>query len=55
MHVTPSGLVMLAFASEPEVEKVLAGDLPAYTPATITDPEVIRERLAEIPRRAASG
>ena len=27
---------------------MLAGDLPAYTPATITDPEVIRERLAEI-------
>jgi DNA-binding IclR family transcriptional regulator len=48
VHVTPSGLVMLAFASEPEVEKVLAGDLPAHTPATVTDPEVIRERLAEI-------
>ena len=48
VHVTPSGLVMLAFASEPEVEKVLAGDLSAHTPVTVTDPDVIRERLAEI-------
>jgi DNA-binding IclR family transcriptional regulator len=48
VHVTPSGLVMLAFAPEPEVEKVLAEDLPVYTPATVIDAETIRERLADI-------
>jgi DNA-binding IclR family transcriptional regulator len=48
VHVTPSGLVMLAFAPEPQVEKVLAEDLVVYTPTTVTDPDTIRERLAEI-------
>ncbi len=48
VHVTPSGLVMLAFAPEPDVEKVLAEELVAFTPATVTDPETIRRRLVEI-------
>ncbi len=48
VHVTPSGLVMLAFAAEPDVEKVLAEDLATFTNSTVIEPEVIRRRLAEI-------
>jgi DNA-binding IclR family transcriptional regulator len=48
VHVTPSGLVMLAFVPEPEAEKVLAEDLAIFTPTTVVDPDVIRARLAEI-------
>lgn len=52
LHASSSGLVLLAHA-EPELrERVLAGPLSAVGPGTITDPEALRARLAEI---AATG
>ena len=48
LHVTPSGLVMLAYAPEAEVAKILAEDLARFTDSTVTDPDVHPRRLAAI-------
>jgi DNA-binding IclR family transcriptional regulator len=47
-HVTPSGLVILAYLPEAEVEALLAEPLVAFTDDTVTDPDRIRARLAAI-------
>ena len=39
---------MLAYLPDSEVEKVLEGQLKAYTGCTITDPAVMRNELEEI-------
>ncbi|MEG3614302.1 MULTISPECIES: IclR family transcriptional regulator [Isoptericola] len=46
-----SGLSILAFLPEEDVDLVLQVPLPQFTPRTVTDPDAIRERLAEIRER----
>lgn len=48
MHATSSGLVLLAAADEEFLSAYLAAPLPSFTPRTMTDPQVIRRRLAEV-------
>ncbi|MCR2808407.1 MULTISPECIES: IclR family transcriptional regulator [unclassified Microbacterium] len=48
LHVTPTGLVLLAYADEETQRKVLEGPLRAFTPITVTDPEVLRGELTRI-------
>lgn len=43
-----SGKLLLAFAPEWLVKKILSAPLEAFTPFTITDPDIIREQLNEI-------
>jgi DNA-binding IclR family transcriptional regulator len=50
LHASSSGEVLLAHAPAELQERVLAGPLPAYTPNTVTDPKVLRARLAGIRR-----
>lgn len=50
LHIGPSGLVMLAHQPDDVVETYLAGELEAFTPATVVDPKAIRRRLATIRR-----
>jgi DNA-binding IclR family transcriptional regulator len=45
MHAVSSGLVMLAHLPAVDVDRVLSGPLERFTPATVTDPESIRERI----------
>lgn len=48
MHVSPSGLVWLAFATAADVDDYLGRPLEAYTPRSVVDPARIRARLAAI-------
>ncbi len=50
-HCAAEGKVLLAFAPEDEVRRVLARGLTALTPQTITAPEAFRAELAEIAQR----
>jgi DNA-binding IclR family transcriptional regulator len=45
MHAVSSGLVILAGMHPATVERLLAGLLERFTPATVTDPALIRERV----------
>ena len=45
MHAVSSGLVMLAHMHEPDIDRILAGPLERFTPATVTDPVMILERI----------
>ncbi|MCA3263798.1 MAG: IclR family transcriptional regulator [Telmatospirillum sp.] len=51
IHTGGSGKALLAFLPEAERERLIAGPLAAFTPYTITDPELLRETLAEIRRQ----
>jgi DNA-binding IclR family transcriptional regulator len=48
LHVGCAGLAVLATWSEEGLERYLAGELQVCTPATVTDPERIRERVAHV-------
>lgn len=48
LHASASGKVLLAFADEALIDKVLGSELPHYTPHTISDPEQMRGELARI-------
>jgi DNA-binding IclR family transcriptional regulator len=48
LHVGSSGLSILAWLPEADIEGILAGDLPAFSPKTITDPEQLRSALHEV-------
>ncbi len=50
LHSTGVGKVLLAFAPPDYIERVLSGGLERYTRHTITDPERLRDCLAEIRR-----
>lgn len=50
LHATGVGLVLLAHAPEEVRTAVLGRPLQAWTPYTITDPEVLRSTLAEVRR-----
>lgn len=51
LHASSSGLVLLAYGSGVLQERVLEGPLTRFTPLTVTDPEELRGRLADIRRR----
>src|ERR1700690_3351778 len=48
MHAVPSGLVILAHLSATSLERFLARPMEAFTPATVTDPGILRERLRQV-------
>ncbi len=48
LHCGAKGQVLLAYSSPGQIEQYLAEPLVALTPHTITDPDRLRERLAEI-------
>ncbi|WP_219413533.1 IclR family transcriptional regulator [Pseudonocardia nigra] len=50
LHAGSSSTCILAFLPPPEQEAVLAGELDALTCRTVTDPNRLRARLAEIRR-----
>ncbi|WP_425826399.1 IclR family transcriptional regulator [Streptomyces fractus] len=50
LHVTGTGLVLLAYAAQEVQDEVLASPLQRLTPMTLTDPAALRAELAEIRR-----
>jgi DNA-binding IclR family transcriptional regulator len=48
MHAVSSGLVFLAQLPSPALDAYLARDLESFTPRTITSPDALRERLAQV-------
>lgn len=50
LHASSSGLVLLAHAPGPVVERVLASPLPALADGTVTEPAALRRKLAEVRR-----
>ena len=48
MHAVPSGLVLLAEWPQDALDAYLAGELVALTRRTVTDPDALRERFAEV-------
>jgi DNA-binding IclR family transcriptional regulator len=51
LHVSSSGLVLLAFGGRELQEQVLAGPLGRYTARTLTSPAALRAALAEVRRQ----
>ena len=51
LHVSSSGLVLLAFGSRELQERILGRPLPGYTRHTITAPSILRTALAEVRRQ----
>lgn len=47
-HAAAGAKVMLAFASEIEIDTLLTHEMGSFTPSTITDPVIFRNHLAEI-------
>ena len=47
-HAGANGKILLAYAPETLVDKVLSQKLPAFTPFTVTDPKALREELQRI-------
>jgi DNA-binding IclR family transcriptional regulator len=45
LHAVATGKVLLAHADAAQVESVLGSQLPAFTPATVTDPAELRRQL----------
>lgn len=48
LHASAQGQIVLAFGSSALAEEVLSGELPALTPKTLTLPEQLNARIAEI-------
>ncbi|PPF41074.1 MULTISPECIES: IclR family transcriptional regulator [unclassified Rathayibacter] len=48
LHATGVGLVLLAHAPAEDLEEYVARDLPRFLPRTVTSPDALRRRLAEI-------
>jgi DNA-binding IclR family transcriptional regulator len=51
LHVSSSGMVLLAAAPGDVLERVLAGPLRAYTDCSVTDPRRLRRVLADVRRQ----
>ena len=47
VHVAAGAKAILAFLPSETVDRLLDGELTRYTPNTITDPEVLKRKLAE--------
>ena len=54
MYCTGIGKAMLAFLGDELLEKVIANGLKAFTPYTITNPNVLRHEMEEIRKRGYS-
>jgi DNA-binding IclR family transcriptional regulator len=54
LHASSSGVVLLAHGPRELQERVLAGPLEAFTPATTTDPARLRALLADVRRTGAA-
>jgi DNA-binding IclR family transcriptional regulator len=54
LHASSSGVVLLAHADRALQERVLAGPLQRYTPATTTSPDRLRALLADVRQRGAA-
>ena len=50
LHVSGTGLVLLAYSDPALQDEVLHGPLARYTPETVVDPNELRRTLAEIRR-----
>ncbi len=50
-HCTAAGKVLLAYAPPEKVDSLLSQPLPALTPNTITDPELLRRQISEARRK----
>lgn len=50
VHASSSGLVLLAFGGHDLQKRILAGKLTRVAPETITDPALLRRKLAEVRR-----
>jgi IclR family transcriptional regulator, acetate operon repressor len=50
LHAVSSGQVLLAFRPPAALERFLEHPLERFTPRTITDPDVLRDRLREVQR-----
>jgi DNA-binding IclR family transcriptional regulator len=48
MHAVSSGQVFLAHMHPAEIDRYLAGRLERFTPQTVTDPEVLRDRVRQV-------
>lgn len=51
LHASSSGLVLLANAPAPDIERILAGELDAISAETIVDPAELRRLLARVRRQ----
>jgi len=51
MHVVPSGLAIMAYWPEEQIDRYLTRDLEQMTPNTVTDAGKIRERLTALRSR----
>ena len=51
LHVSSSGLVLLAFGRRELQERIIAGPLPGLTRSTLTTPAALRTALAEVRRQ----
>ena len=51
MHAVPSGLVLLAEWPDEALAAYIRGGLGALTPRTVTDPDELRNRLADVRRQ----
>ena len=51
LHISSSGVVLLAYAPADVQERVLARPLESRTPATITDPDRLRTTLEQVRRQ----
>lgn len=47
-HATAAGKALLAFSAPEVVDQVIQAGLPAFTPHTITSPDVLRQKLSVI-------
>jgi DNA-binding IclR family transcriptional regulator len=50
LHVSGTGLVLLAYSDPALQDEVLRGPLVRYTPETVVDPNELRRTLAEVRR-----
>lgn len=51
IHCTSEGLCILAYQSKKTIDKVLSKNLYAYTPYTITDPDLLKNKLKKIKKQ----
>ncbi|MEK3644020.1 MULTISPECIES: IclR family transcriptional regulator [unclassified Aeribacillus] len=51
IHCTSEGLCILAYQNKRTIEKVLSKKLYAYTPYTITDPDILKNELKKIKKQ----
>jgi IclR family transcriptional regulator, KDG regulon repressor len=50
LHCTAAGKAFMAFMADRDVDEVLRGELPSFTPRTVTLAHAIRQQLAEVRR-----